>query len=139
VLSRNYHSLASIYAGATNITFKGPIPYNDIYAHLQEARFGINYMPDVAPYNVQTSAKFIDYAACQMPIVTSDYAWVRHFQNNYGGSFFYLQPDLKNFTWENVNGFSYAPPDLSSWTYEKQLINSGVLGFLASKFYPLAP
>jgi hypothetical protein len=88
---------------------------------------------------VQTSAKFIDYAACQMPIVTSDYAWVRHFQNNYGGSFFYLQPDLKNFTWENVNGFSYAPPDLSSWTYEKQLINSGVLGFLASKFYPLAP
>jgi glycosyltransferase involved in cell wall biosynthesis len=134
VLSRNYHSLSSRYAAAGNITFKGPIPYNEVYSHIQQARFGINYMPDVAPYNVQTSAKFIDYAACRLPVVTSDYAWVRNFQNSYGGNYFYLQPNLQNFTWENVNNFSYAQPDLGSWTYEKQLMQSGVLAFLQSRY-----
>lgn len=134
VLTRNYQEPESIYKSAGNIIFKGPIPFSDLYATIQEARFGINYMPDVAPYNQQASAKFLDYAACQAPIVTSDYAWVRSFQNNYGGHYFYLQPHLENFTWEKVNSFSYAPPDLSSWTYEKQILSSGVLSFLESKF-----
>jgi hypothetical protein len=59
---------------------------------------------------------------------------VRSFQNNYGGNYFYLQSNLKNFTWENVNSFPYAQPDLSSWTYEKQILKSGVLEFLKSKY-----
>jgi hypothetical protein len=141
VITRDYQG---VYKNAANITFKGPIPYSDTYAHIQEARFGINYMPDVAPFNQQTSAKFLDYAACQLPVVTSDYAWVRGFQHTYGGNYFYLQSDLKNFTWENVNNGKYSQPDLSSWTYEKQILQSGVLGFLESKFtgvkfYPPTP
>lgn len=133
VLSRNYASLSTAYAGATNISFQGPIPYKDIYAHIQQARYGINYMPDMVPYNRQTSYKFIDYAACRLPIVTTDYAWVHDFQNNYGGSFFYLQPDFSNFTWENVTGYTYAQPDLSNWTWDKQIRSSGVLEFLGIK------
>jgi len=134
VLTRNYDPLARAYAGAANIIFKGPVPYNEVYMHIQQARFGINYMPDVLPYNQQTSAKFIDYAACQLPVVTTDYAWVRSFQNHFGGNYFYLQGNLSNFTWENVNSFSYALPDLSSWTWEKQIRSSGVLEFLESRF-----
>ena len=134
VITRDYQALDPIYINAGNITFKGPIPYSDTYTHIQEARFGINYMPDVAPFNQQTSAKFLDYAACQLPIITSDYAWVRGFRHTYGGNYFYLQPNLENFTWENVNNCQYTQPELSSWTYEKQLLQSGVLTFLATKF-----
>ncbi len=134
VLSRAYNALSAAYAGTANITFKGPVPYHEVYTHIQQAKYGINYMPDIVPYNQQTSAKFLDYAACRMPVVTTDYAWVRQFQNNYGGSYFYLQPDLKNFTWEKINNFSYAQPDLSSWTWEKQIRSCGVLTFLESKF-----
>ena len=134
VLTRNFDQLATAYAGASNIIFKGPVPYQEVYAHIQQARFGINYMPDIIPFNQQTSYKFIDYAACHLPVVTTDYSWVRNFQNQYGGSYFYLQADLANFTWENVNGFTYSLPDLSGWTWEKQIYNSGVLEFLKSKF-----
>lgn len=134
VITRDYQGLDAQYKNAANITFKGPIPYSDTYACMQEARFGINYMPDVAPFNQQTSAKFLDYAACQLPIITSDYAWVRSFQHTYGGHYFYLQPNLQNFTWENVTGGRYMQPDLSSWTYEKQIVQSGVLDFLEAKF-----
>jgi hypothetical protein len=138
VITRDHQALDALYKSAPNIIFKGPIPYSDTYLYIQEARFGINYMPDVAPFNQQTSAKFLDYAACQLPVVTSDYAWVRGFQQTYGGNYFYLQPNLENFTWENINDYQYTLPDLSSWTYEKQIINSGVLKFLQSKFPELS-
>lgn len=134
VLSRGYEALEAVYRNANNITFKGPIPYGETYALMQEARFGINYMPDVAPFNQQTSAKLLDYAACRLPVVTSDYAWMRHFQQTYGGHYFYLQSNLANFTWENVNNFTYTQPDLTSWTHENQIRQSGVLEFLQSKF-----
>jgi glycosyltransferase involved in cell wall biosynthesis len=137
VLTRNYDELGNAYTQASNITFKGPIPYNEVYAHIQQARFGINYIPDILPYNQQTSAKFIDYAACRLQVVTTDYAWVRNFQNHFGGNCFYLKGDLSNFTWENVNRFSYALPDLSSWTWEKQIRTSGVLQFLETKIKEL--
>ena len=137
VLSRAYNDVSTAYATASNITFKGPIPYNEIYAHIQQARFGINYMPDIVPYNQQTSAKFLDYTACKMPVITTDYAWVRSFQQQYGGNYFYLQPGIKNFTWENVSSFHYEQPDLSNWTWEKQIQQSGVLSFLESKFSEL--
>ncbi|MBO9201367.1 MULTISPECIES: glycosyltransferase family protein [Niastella] len=140
VLTRNYQLLDVKYKNARNIIFKGPIPFNEVYAHIQEARFAINYMPNVAPFNQQASAKFLDYAACGIPVVTSDYHWVRSFQHTYGGHYFYLQPNWENFTWENINSFTYAQPDLNSWTYEKQIFRSGVLSFLESKFsIPIPP
>jgi glycosyltransferase involved in cell wall biosynthesis len=134
VLSRNYTHLSAKYANAHNISFHGPIAYKDIYTHIQQARYGINYMPDIVPYNQQTSAKFIDYAACRMPIVTTDYAWVRDFQNKYGGRYFYLQSNLENFTWDQVVNFEYALPDLTSWTWDRQIRSSGVLEFLEANF-----
>lgn len=134
VLSRAYADVSAAYSAASNITFKGPITYHEIYAHIQQARYGINYMPNFVPYNQQTSAKFLDYTACKMPVITTNYAWVRSFQQQYGGNYFYLQPDLKNFTWEDVSSFNYEQPDLSSWTWEKQIRGSGVLSFLESKF-----
>ncbi|MFL5748363.1 MAG: hypothetical protein ACJ751_27060, partial [Niastella sp.] len=134
MLTRDYDTLASTYAHATNITFKGPVPNHEVYAQMQQARFGINYMPDIIPYNQQTSAKFLDYAACGMPVVTNDYAWVRNFQKQFGGNYFYLHANLENFTWENVNNCHYSLPDLTTWTREKQIKRSGVLDFLETKF-----
>lgn len=134
VLSRNYDLLRAKYAKAGNIFFKGPVAYSDIYSHIQQARFGINYMPDIVPYNRQTAAKFIDYSACRLPVITTDYAWVHEFQNQYGGRYFLLESNLQNFTWENVTEFSYSQPNLESLTWEQQIRRSGVLTFLESKF-----
>lgn len=135
LLISNYdYYISEPYELNFNITFNDPVPYSEIYSYIQQARFGINYMPDRLPFNRQTSAKFLDYAACGLPIVTTDYQWVRHFQQQYGGHYFYLQPDLSNFDWKAITEFNYAPPRLDSWTWEMQLKNSGVLDFLASRF-----
>ena len=134
VLSMNYQQLADKYRENPNIVFKGPVDHAAVGAYLQQARFAINYKPDIEPHNHQTVTKLLEYAACRVPIITSDLAWVRSFGQQYGGRFFYLAPDFSNFTMKALEEFSFQFPDLSSWTWEQQLMKSGVVKFLAEKF-----
>ena len=134
VLAREYQELATQFSRWPNIIFKGPVPQAEVRYWLQQAQFGINYKPVIEPHSHQTSTKLLEYLAADVPVITTDSPWVRHFQQTYGGSFFYLNEDLSNFTWEKVQGFSYAFPDLSEWTWDKQIRHSGVLEFLQSKY-----
>jgi glycosyltransferase involved in cell wall biosynthesis len=134
VIGKDYHEIKEIYQEYRNIHFTGPVTYLEIPAYLEKARFGINFIIDKEPVNQQTSTKLLDYAACRLPIVTTDYAWIKQFQEQNGGDYFYLRADLSNFTWENVSSFNYTFPDLTEWTWEKQIRKSGVLEFLELKF-----
>lgn len=134
VLGKEYDSLQQLYRNNTNIIFKGPVPRSEVRSFIEDARFGINYIPDLKPFNQLTPTKFLEYAACGIPVITTDYNWIRKFAQQYGGSYFFLAPDFSNFTWENVNNFTYANPDLTEWTTEALIRKSGILEFLESKF-----
>ncbi|HTN05528.1 glycosyltransferase family protein [Agriterribacter sp.] len=134
VLSKDYEKIAGRLSAYSNIYFKGPVPYFEVYAYIRQCRFAINFMPDIVPFNEQVSAKFLDYAACKIPVITSNYKWIREFEKQYGGRYFYLEPDLSNFTWENITAFIYAAPLLQEWTWEKQIKKSGIVAFLQKKF-----
>lgn len=134
VLSMNFQHLAAQYRGHPNIVFKGPVSHKEVGEYLRKARFAISYKPDIEPHNQQTVTKLLEYAACRVPIITSDLAWVRSFGKQYGGDFFYLAPDFSNFTMEALQQFPFRFPDLTSWTWEQQLKGSGVLPFLHSRF-----
>jgi glycosyltransferase involved in cell wall biosynthesis len=134
VIGKDYHELKEIYQKTRNIHFTGPVSHHEIPALLEKARYGVNFIVDKEPINRQTSTKLLEYAACRLPVVSTEYPWVKEFQQQYGGNYFYLQPDLSNFTWENVTNFNYSFPDLTDWTWENQIRKSGVLTFLESKF-----
>ena len=134
VLGRDYDVLSRRYHSNKNIQFKGPVPYSSIDEWLGKARFAINFIPDKEPFNKQSATKFLEYANMNIPIISSDYDWIKKFQQQYGGAYFFLRKDLSNFTWENVNGYAYGFPDLSEWSWEKQIRKSGVLGFIQGKF-----
>jgi glycosyltransferase involved in cell wall biosynthesis len=134
IISTGYEGLQALYKDYHNIVFMGPLPYNSMDSYIQKARFGINYVVDTEPFNQQTSAKLLEYAALGLPVITTRYAWMERFQQHYGGDYFYLEQNFENFTWENVTGFSYSSPDLSNWTWERQIQTCGVLEFLRSKF-----
>jgi glycosyltransferase involved in cell wall biosynthesis len=131
VLSKNYGHLQEQY---NHIIFMGPIEPNEVCHYIQQSAFAINYKPDIAPHNTQTSTKFLEYAACKTPVITTDFLWMRQFQEQYGGNYFYLSKDLSNLDWEAVNNFQYSSPGLSEWTWERQIKKSGVLEFLEGKF-----
>jgi len=111
------------------IHFHDTVPATEVNHFLQLSRFGINYQPDRTPLNQQPSAKLLAYAAAGLPIITTDYAWIRDFQKKYGGAYFFLgRSGILN--WEELNRFTYSSPDLSEWTIDYQLKNSGIPEFL---------
>lgn len=134
IIGAKYEGLQAAYQDFHNIVFMGPLPYNSMDSYIRKARFGINYMIDMEPFNRQTSTKLLEYAALGLAVVTTRYAWVEQFRHQYGGDYFFLEPDLSNFTWENVNNYPYKEPDLSDWTWERQIRASGVLDFLQMNF-----
>jgi glycosyltransferase involved in cell wall biosynthesis len=134
ILSRHYNRLAESLKPYKNIRFAGPVPYKDVPGFLSKARFAINFIPDIEPFNEQTSTKVLEYCAAKIPVVSTNYRWVNTFIEKHGASFFLLNDDLSNFTWENVCSFTYQFPDLSGMTWEKQILQSGIMEFLQSKF-----
>lgn len=134
VLSRNYSNLAEQFSPFKNICFKGPVPHPEVHHYIAQCRFAINYMPDKPPFNEQVSAKFLDYVACRVPVITSAYKWINGFEKQYGGQYFYLEKDLSNFTWNNITSFQYAFPRLDEWTWQQQMKKSGIITFLQQRF-----
>jgi len=134
ILGKDYEELAEKYKSFPDIHFLGPLSHPETQKQIPKAKFAINYTPDREPFNQQTSTKFLEYAALKIPIITTEYQWVKELQNRYGGNFFYLSKDLSNFSWQRVNEFNYSFPELKEWTWEKQIRRSGVLEFLESKF-----
>jgi len=134
VIGKEYDTLKQAYQSFSNIHFAGPFQQSAIPGWLGKARFGINFMVDKEPINSQTSTKFLEYAACGLPIISTKYKWVDEFKKQYGGDYLFVEQDLSNFTWENVQAHSYTKPDLAEWTWEKQIRGSGVLEFLEANF-----
>lgn len=130
ILSKETEALQEKYRSSPNISFAGPVPIEEVPTYLDQSRFAINWVPDIAPFNRQTSTKFLDYAACRIPIITTRYQWVEEFEKDYGGKCFYLNNDLSNLTMENVQGFGFEVPDLAGWSWEEQIRGSGVVEFL---------
>jgi len=133
VLTTNYHKISHQMKEYNNIRFEGPVPHKQVLNYLQKAKFGINYVPDIHPYNQQTSTKLLEYVAAGIPVITNQYAWVEQFEKKYGGNFFKIAADFSNFNWKNITEFSYKAPDLTDWIWEKQISKSGILQFLESR------
>lgn len=134
LLSRHYDTLQQQYAAFSNIIFKGPVDKSSVKEYILRSRFGINYIPDQAPFNQLTSTKFLEYAACGLPIITTDYAWVREFRQKHGGRYLFVAPNLKDLSWEKAISFDYSTPDMAGWSWEKQVRRSGVLAILQERF-----
>jgi len=134
ILSKNYDQLQSKYRQFNNILFRGPVEPGEVVQYLLQSRFGLNIIPNESPFNQQTSTKLLEYTAAKLPIVSSDYSWIKKFQEQYGGQYYFMKDDLSNLNWEEINSFSYSWAELSKWTWEYQIGRSGVLEFLESKF-----
>lgn len=112
------------------ITFTGKVPYETVPDYLQKARFGINYIPDKYPYNQQRPLKLLEYCAAGLPVLTTEYAWVKQFEKEANANFFKLAPDLGNLKMNNVEGFEFRIPDVTHLTWNEVISQSGLLTFL---------
>ena len=83
-------ALAPQLTGHAGLVCAGRVPHGDVPAQLRRARFGLNLVPDQLPYTQQTSTKLLEYCAAGLPVVSTDYPWVREFERRHGARFAYL-------------------------------------------------
>lgn len=76
----NISSDSQEYLESTNnIQCIGKIPYKDLPSLYHKATYGLNYTPDIYPFNVQTSTKTLEYLASGLKLISNRYDWVENF------------------------------------------------------------
>lgn len=139
LVSRDYQDWATAYRNFEHIRFIGPVPQETVRAYLHSSRYALNLIPDLPPYNQQTPTKLLEYLACRIPVISTRNAWMNSFQQQSGGRYFYLEPDLSNLNEEKLGSFDFQFPDLSGWTWEQQIRKSGILDVFKNAFPEYLP
>ncbi len=130
LIGKASNTIQKKFRNQPNLHFSGKIEYEEVPAWLQKARYGINYIPPIYPYRFQASLKLLEYCASELPIITTSYRWVNHFERQRNACFFYLKPDLSNFKPHLIESFDYKIPLVEDFTWENMINQSGLLEFI---------
>jgi hypothetical protein len=99
------------------------------------ARYALNWVPDQAPFNQQSSTKLLEYLSCRIPVISNRYRWVTAFEKQSGGRFFFVNDDWSNFSGEAIGQFPFVFPDLLRLTWDHQIRHCAILPVL-QKIFP---
>lgn len=113
-----------------NIIFTGKIPYSEVPKISSAAEYGINYVPDIYPYNIQTSTKLLEYCALGLKVISNNYFWMNQFERERNAHFFKLNENLSNLTVENLKTFNFRTPNIEDLEWNHMLKEIGYLNFL---------
>ncbi len=110
-----------------NLIFAGKVPYTKIPEIMSKAEYGINFIPDKYPFNVQTSTKMLEYLAAGLKVITTDYKWIQQFEQQHGCLFYKL--DYQNLTFDqaDIEQFEFADNfKASDYMWDKVIKASGI-------------
>jgi glycosyltransferase involved in cell wall biosynthesis len=130
LLGKDKDKLARTFNDCPNIFFHEEVPWTQVPAQLSRARYALNFIPNIEPFNAQTSTKFLEYSAMQIPVISTNYFWISEFRERFSGNYFLLKEDFSNMTWDRITGFPYEFPNLQSWRWEEKIKESGILDYL---------
>nr|WP_314262445.1 hypothetical protein [uncultured Devosia sp.] len=110
-----------------NIVLTGRVSRPELPGLYSQARFGLNFTPDVYPFNRQTSTKTLEYLASGLGIISTRGQWVEQFARDRGANIVWLD-DLK--TINQLNDFVISPVSVRDLSWENVLVNSQLDTFL---------
>jgi len=114
------------YKDKRNVVFTGKVPYSDVPRLAAKAIYGINYIPNRYPFNVQTSTKLLEYLALGLKIITTDYPWVNQFEaaNHFK---FYKLDRHNSFNFEKIDQFEFHSPFMpEDYLWDNIIEKSGI-------------
>jgi hypothetical protein len=97
-------NIRQLFRHHTNLTITGNVPHPEVPAQLRRARFGLNLVPLQSPYTEQTSTKLIEYCAARLRVVSTDYSWVRLFEQERGAQFAYIPHTMNSVIYRDFFG-----------------------------------
>lgn len=109
-----------------NITLVGIVSRKELPEIYRDARFGLNFTPDVYPYNVQTSTKTLEYLASGLRLITNRYSWIEQFCDR-----MQLEPIwLENIEMKIISNSDFSKPNMEKFKWEYVLEKSGFECFI---------
>lgn len=97
-----------------NITLMGGVSRDQLPEIFRNARFGLNFTPDIYPFNIQTSTKTLEYLAAGLGVISNRYYWSETFfrglnytpiwiENNFSlDDYIHPNLDVSNFSWGDI-------------------------------------
>jgi len=115
------------YKNHKNLIFTGKVPYSEVPKIAAKAEYGINFMPDKYPFNIQTSTKLLEYLALGLKVVTTDYAWVRDFEKINNNTFYYLNNNHISINLKKIEDFDFVSSlDAEKYLWNNVIASSGI-------------
>jgi len=98
-----------------NVKFFGRLSSKDAADVVHNSRFGLNYTPDVFPFNIQDSTKVIEYCGAGIGVITNRYYWVDEFERRWNGKFISLDSITHS---SDIFDSDYVVPDVSELEWD---------------------
>lgn len=94
---------------------------------ISQAKYGLNYTPNIFPLNIQDSTKVIEYCAAGLGVITNRYEWINNFEVNTGGRFLNLN-EVKRY--EDIDDFDFLVPNIDNLSWDSILEKSNIISKL---------
>jgi len=124
IIGSIHRDLISKYKNAINISFTGRVPHKSVPQLASSAQYGINYIPLAYPYQFQASTKFLEYLALNLKVITTSSEWTNDFQSTNGGRYFFINENLDNFNFKDINAYNYLTPSMEQFKWTKVIRDS---------------
>lgn len=112
-----------------NITLLGRVERSELPKLYRECRFGLNFTPDIYPFNIQTSTKTLEYLASGLSVISNKYQWIEDFALNHDYQPIWLESiSSKDDLISNIN--NHVQVDMHIYKWSNILENSGFENFL---------
>lgn len=116
-------------AKVNNLECLGRVSRDILPDLIKNAKAGLNFIPNIYPYNIQTSTKVIEYCAAGLGLVSNSYRWIDDFSRTRG--FPYLNTDGLLSRGE-FDAFKFKSADVSDLEWGTVLRASRFLPLLTS-------
>lgn len=126
--------LFDAFKDSENIFFEGRVEQSLIPEIASKATYGLNYIPDIYPYNIQTSTKLLEYCALGLKVVTTNYKWLNDFEIESGAKFYKLKSTSDGLVldFEDVEKFDFFIPDVKEYEWSNILKQSNIIDAIKS-------
>ncbi len=110
-----------------NIYCFGKASLKRSYEIMASAKYGLNFMPDTFPYNIQDSTKVIEYCALGLGVVTNRYKWVDEFEEKIQAKFLGLEVVD---SYESVSSFNFEQGNIEKYSWDKVISETDLMSFI---------
>lgn len=122
------------YKRYNNIHFLGLKTRLETAEIVKSSKVGFNFIPNIYPWNIQTSTKVIEYLSSNLTVVSNRYKWINSFTKLYKDSNIVFYEDINTFDPDAfVNGsnfFDKSIVDYSFLAWDSVFDDSNILYYL---------